>query len=333
MPRLSILLPCRDAAEHLPAALASIDSQTFRDFEVVAIDDGSSDETGALLDAWAARDARVRVLHSPARGIVAALHEAAVAASGELLARMDADDVAHPERLARQVALLDGDDGIGACGTQVHYIPREVLRDGARRYERWLNSLVTPEQIERDMFVECPLAHPTLVMRRSAFEAAGGYQDHSWPEDYDLVLRLWAAGHALAKVPAVLLDWRESAGRLSRTDARYAEEQFQACKAHYLARTLVRGRRVVVWGTGPVGKRFARALVAARVTLAAFVDLDPRKIGQTVHDVPVVAPDGINGYADAFCVAAVAGAGPRAEIRAQLAGTGRVELRDYCAVA
>ncbi len=333
MPRVSILLPARDAAAHLAAAITSLERQTFPDYEIVAVNDGSRDATGALLDAWAARDARVRVLHGPARGIVAALQQAAAAAQGELLARMDADDVAHPERLAQQIALLDADAAVGACGTRVRYVPREQVRAGARRYEDWLNALTEPDRIDCDLFVECPIAHPTLMVRRSAFERAGGYQDHGWPEDYDLVLRLRASGARLANVPAVLLDWREGARRLSRTDERYAEWQFQRCKAHHLARMHAHGRRIVVWGAGPVGKRFARALQAEGASIAAFVDLDPRRIGQVVHGAPVVAREAIGAFPDAYVVAAVAGAAPRAEIRAALLRTGRREPAEFCAVA
>ncbi len=333
MPRVSILLPARDAAAHLAAAIASLEAQTFSDYEVIAVDDGSTDRTGALLDDWAVRDARVRVLHGRARGIVGALDAAANAAAGDLLARMDADDVAHPERLTRQVALLDSDDSIGACGTRVRYFPSERVRGGARRYEHWLNSLTEPSELERDLFVECPIAHPALMMRRDAYDRAGGYQDHGWPEDYDLVLRLHAAGARLANVPEVLLDWREGAGRLSRTDERYTEFAFQQCKAHHLAATRLAGRDVVVWGAGPVGKRFARALACEQVRVAAFVDVDPRKIGQSVHGAPVVAPERIAEFRGCYVVAAVAGAAARSEIRAALITAGRDEITDFCAVA
>lgn len=333
MARVSVLLPARDAAAHLAAAITSLEAQSFPDYEIIAVNDGSRDATGGLLDAWAARDARVRVLHREPRGIVAALQDAAAAAQGVLFARMDADDVAHPERLARQVALLDADASLGACGTRVRYVPPEHVRAGARRYASWLNELTEPDRIDCDLFVECPIAHPTLMVRREAFERAGGYQDHGWPEDYDLVLRLRASGARLANVAAVLLDWRESAGRLSRTDGRYAEWQFQRCKAHHLVRMHARGRAIVVWGAGPVGKRFARALQAEGARVAAFVDLDPRKIGQVVHGAPVVAPDAIGGFPEAYVVAAVAGTAARAEIRAELRRTGRREPAEFCAVA
>jgi glycosyltransferase involved in cell wall biosynthesis len=312
--------------------MASLDAQTYTDFEVVAVDDGSRDATGVLLDAWAARDARIRVLHTAARGIVSALETARAAAAGDLLARMDADDRAYPERFARQMALLDARRDLAACGTRVRYVPRGVLKDGTRRYERWINALVDPDGIAREIFVECPIPHPTLMIRRAVLATVGGYRDPGWPEDYDLVLRLWAGGHRLGKVDAVLLDWRESADRLSRTDPRYREDAFRRCKVHYLAHRLA-GRAVVVWGAGPVGKAFARALQQAGHAVVAFVELDPRKIGQEIHGAPVIAPPAVRDYRGTFCVAAVGSPGARDDIRATLTLAGWREPEEWCAVA
>ncbi len=332
MPRVSVLLPCRNATATLDEALRSLAAQTFRDFEIVAVDDGSGDSTPAVLTAWADRDHRIQVVRTPPHGIVAALNTAAERARGGLLARMDGDDIARPERLERQVAYLDAHPDITACGTRIRYVPRHLVRDGARRYERWINDVVLPEEIERDLFVECPIPHPSLVVRRAAFERAGRYRDAGWPEDYDLVLRLWERGGRLGKVPEVLLEWRERPDRLSRTDGRYAEEAFQRCKAHFLKRRIA-GRQVVVWGAGPVGKAFARALRDAGHDVIAFVDLDPRKIGQTIHDAPVIHPSAIVRYRSAYVVAAVGSPEARAEIRAALTAAGFHEPEECCAVA
>jgi glycosyltransferase involved in cell wall biosynthesis len=312
--------------------MASLAAQSYADFEVIAVNDGSRDDTGHQLDTWAARDPRLRVIHTPARGIVPALEAARLAAQAEICARMDADDVARPTRFERQLAFLDARPTTAACGTLVRYFPRAALRDGARRYERWINGLVTAGDLERELFVECPLPHPTLMVRRAALDAVGGYRDLGWPEDYDLVLRLWSAGHGLGKVGDVLLDWRESAARLSRADPRYDEDAFRRCKVHYLGRRIA-GRRVVVWGAGPVGKAFARALVAGGHQLVAFVDLDRRKIGQEIHGVPVIAPTEIDAYRGNFCVAAVGSPGAREDIRAELETAGWREVEEWCAVA
>jgi glycosyltransferase involved in cell wall biosynthesis len=333
-PRISIMLPCRDAEDTLAAALESISGQTFEDFEIVAVDDGSLDGTWSLLQELAWRERRLRPLRRPRLGLVPALEAAQVYARGALLARMDADDLAEPERLALQVARLDACPDVAACGTHVRYFPREALGEGALRYERWLNGLDSPASVERQIFVECPLAHPTLMVRRAALLAVDGYRDMGWPEDYDLLLRLWASGRKLAVVPQVLLRWRESATRASRADARYAPAAFRRCKVHYLQRTLAAGRAgIVVWGAGPVGKAFARELLAQGLRLRAFVDLDPRKIGQEIHGVQVVAPDAIDRFRGALAVAAVGSPGARHDIRAALDAAGWQEMVDYCAVA
>jgi glycosyltransferase involved in cell wall biosynthesis len=162
-PRVSVLLPCRDAEAFLPECIESLRAQTLEEHEVLAVDDGSTDGTPDLLREWAADDARVRLLRTVhEEGLVAALRLAAAAARAPLLARMDADDIAAPERLERQVARLTEDRGLAACGTGVELFPEAGVGEGYARYGRWLNSLRTPDQVRRDLLVECPLAHPTL---------------------------------------------------------------------------------------------------------------------------------------------------------------------------
>lgn len=334
MPRISILMPARNAMDTLPAAIESIEEQSFGDFEVVAVDDGSDDETFGLLYTWAQRDGRVRVLQGHGRGLVAALGTGLAAARADLVARMDADDIADRSRLERQVSLIDRRHDIAACGTRVEYFPPDEVQDGARRYQDWINELIEPDEIARDIFVECPIPHPTLLIRRSALLAVGGYRDMGWPEDYDLILRLWAAGYRMAKVPDVLLQWRESEDRHSRVDPCYSADAFRRCKVHFLRRTLLAGREgVIVWGAGPTGKRFAQELKRQGARLLAFVDLDPRKIGQEIHGISVLSPDDLDSHWAAFAVLAVGQPGARAEIRAALRQHGWTEMQDYVAVA
>lgn len=332
-PRVSVLLPCRDAAAHLPEAIASLAAQTLEDFEVIAVDDGSTDATGDILAQWARSDQRVVLLRSGPEGLVAALQRALDASAAGFLARMDADDVSEPDRLAAQMALFESRDELAGCGSHVRYFPRAQVRDGARRYERWLNRITSPEDVAREAFVECPIAHPSLMIRREALVRVGGYRITDWPEDYDLVLRLLGSGAQLANVPTVLLHWREHAQRLSRVDARYSQESFARCRAHYLAVGPLSGRRAVVCGAGPVGKRLSRALRSEGARVAAFVEVDGRKLGQQIHGVPVIGYDDIDQYRNAYFLAAVAGEEPRARIREALTERGLIEVGDFCAAA
>jgi glycosyltransferase involved in cell wall biosynthesis len=333
-PLVSVLLPVRDGGPYLAEAITSLRSQTMPDFEVIAVDDGSTDDSLEQLEFWAESDLRVRIKTQSKAGIVAALEAARDEARGSYLARMDADDIAAPARLERQLALLASDDSLVAVGCQVEYFPERALRDGARRYQDWINALTTADDIARDIFVECPLAHPTLLASARGVAEVGGYRATGWAEDYDLILRLWEAGGRFANVPEVLLRWRERADRLSRTDPTYSLDAFRRCKVHYLARTLFRGRDgIVVWGAGPTGKGMARTLLEAKIPLQAFVDLDPRKLGRRIYGAPVVPPTMINEYQGSFCLAAVAQPGAREEIRSALTEAGWLETKDFIAVA
>lgn len=332
-PRVSVLLPCRDAAEHLPACIESLSAQTLGAFEVLAVDDGSRDGTRELLEGWRRRDGRVRVVEGGS-GLVPALRRAAGAARAPLLARMDADDVARPERLERQAEALAERRGLAALGCGVRYVPPPEAGEGYRRYERWLNGLRTPGDLARDLFVECPIAHPTLMIRRSAYRALGGYRDAGWPEDYDLVLRLHRAGMRAANLPEVLLDWRLRPESRSRVHPAYREEAFLRCKVHHLTEGfLPPDRPLVVWGAGRRGKPLALELGAAGRPPEAFVELDPGKIGQRIHGAEVLDPESFRRRypdpGDAYVLGAVGTPGARKEIRAALGASGRSELDDF----
>jgi glycosyltransferase involved in cell wall biosynthesis len=331
-PSVSVLLPVRDEAPYLEQALASLSAQTFGDFEVVVVDDGSVDSSADIAAAHAESDPRFRVVHQPPAGIVSALERASREARGRYLARMDGDDVAFPQRLELQVLALE-EERLDACGGGIEYFPRENVRDGARRYEEWINGLVTTEAARRDVFVECPLPHPTVVVRRDALEEAGGYRDCGWPEDYDLVLRLWARGARFRNVDEIVLRWREHGERASRTDDVYTLDAFVRCKVHHLRETLIAGRDVVVWGAGPVGKAFARELTRGGTRVAAFVDVDPHKIGHEVGGARVVSVEDAARFRGTFAIGAVSRLEGRTRVREMVAEQGWQDGIDFVAVA
>lgn len=332
-PAVSVLLPVRDALRFLPEALASLRAQTLGDFEVLVQDDGSRDGSLECAREAAAGDPRLRVEAGPLRGLVPALNRAASRASGRLFVRMDADDVAAPERLERLAAFARARPEVGLFGSRVRYFPREGLGAGMARYEAWLNGLLTHEQIVRDRFVECPLAHPSWALRREAFERLGGYREGPFPEDYEFFLRAAAAGVRFEKRPEVLLHWREHGGRMCRNDPRFASERFLDLKLHFLLRELgTHGRPLAIVGAGADAKRWARRLQARGREVRYFVDVDPRRIGQRVHGARVLAYGEIERAAGCFALVALGRAGARDEARRLLALGGLVEERDFLCV-
>jgi glycosyltransferase involved in cell wall biosynthesis len=332
MPRVSVLLPVRDALPTLPECLASLSAQTLADHEVVAVDDGSVDGSGGCLEMAARRDVRVRVLHTGRRGIAAALNLALAEARAPLVARMDADDVAHPERLRLQAERLEASPETHVLGCRVR-LSGGVDNQGMRAYVAWQNALTDHEAIARELCVESPFAHPSVALRAADLRALSGYRDFDGPEDYDLWLRAHAAGWRFAKLAEELLDWRDHPGRLSRRDPRYAPERFRALKIEALERGPLRGRAAVVWGAGPIGKGWAKALLGRGHRLEAFVEVSPRRIGKRIHGVPVVDARAAARLKGPLHLAAVGQPGARTRIREEAGRSGLVDGVDLLAVA
>ncbi len=324
-PTVSVVLPVRDAAATLSTAVQSVRAQTFSDWELILFDDGSSDDSPAIARACAADDSRIRVIASSHVGIVEALHRACAEARGGLIARMDADDTALPQRLAKQVALMAAQPDVALCGTQVTMVGSNI-GSGRQRYESWINELLTHEAMVRELFVECPLPHPTFMMRRDAFEEVGGYQDRGWAEDYDLCMRFFLAGMRFGKMPEPLLEWHDAPARLSTVDPRYRPEAFRALKRHYLFKTYLKDAQTFYqWGAGEVGKPWLREW--GRGKPQAVVDINPRKFGHVIHGALVIPPEQLPSPGEAFIVIAVGAPGARQQIRDWL------EPRNYCETA
>ncbi|MBN2149552.1 MAG: glycosyltransferase [Anaerolineales bacterium] len=338
MPSVSVLLPCYNACRTLDEALESLVNQSFTDFEVVAVDDGSSDETLQILQSWAAQDVRLRILHHQHRGIIETLNAGLEACCTPLVARMDADDRSHPLRLERQVRFMGEHPEIDVVICLVEGFPGEQVREGYQIYIEWMNSLTTDAAMRREMFVESPLVHPSVMVRRELLEQVHGYEEHGWAEDYDLWLRLYLAGARFSKVEEVLLAWREDPQRLTRVDSRYTLEHFLRAKAHYLMLGPLRERDgVIIWGAGMIGRRLGRLLAKLGCPLAAFIDIDPRKIGRTRGGRPILQPEALPEWLGRFehpaVLAAVGLRGAREEIRQRIAGFELEEGKDWWAVA
>jgi len=320
MPRLSVLMPVRDAAPWLPATLASLARQTFRDFEIVAVDDGSRDASLALLERAAARDPRLRVIATPARGLPAALNTAFAAARGTLIARQDADDLAHRERLALQVAYLDRRSPVTVVGTRLRLFPHGAFGAGMRRWAAWHNALLTHEAMAAEALVDSVLAHGTMCARAAAIAAVGGWAERGWAEDMDLWLRLFAAGARFAKLPRVLYGWRQHSGSATRRDPRYARAQMDALRLDALRRGVLRGARgATLVGVGDGLARWTGHLAGGGLPVSACALGRPAGAAVRALALPIVLVFGAPAARNRW--------------RAALHQAGHVEGRDFAFVA
>lgn len=342
-PLVSVVLPVFNGAGTLARAIKSIQGQSLARWELLAVDDGSTDDTPRVLADWAAAEPRIRILTQPRAGIVSALNTGLAAARGEYVARMDADDESLPERLAAQAEFLSVHPEIGLVGCLVAFGGNPAASAGYALHVEWMNSLVTPGQIARGRFVESPFAHPSVMFRREVVSRFGGYAGGEFPEDYELWLRWLDAGVAMGKVPRVLLRWNDPPARLSRTDPRYRPDAFFRMKARWIARAVARARcgreaaepcaerQVWIWGAGRPTRKRAAYLEEHGVRIAGYVDIDPRKMTGAIGGTgrAVIGPAALPLPGKIFVLAYVSSRGARELIGGELGARGYVEGRDF----
>lgn len=322
----SVVLPYRDVAATLREACESVlADETVR--ELLLVDDGSRDGSREIAHGLA--DRRVRHLSTGGRGLIEALNLGLREASYELCARMDGDDVSLPHRVGKAARALLDDPDLAVVATRARVTPSSP---GMERYVQWQNGLTSAGDHEREIFVEAPVVHPSVVLRRSKVLELGGYRDLGWAEDYDLWLRLVEAGYGIAKVPEVLFEWRTREGRATSTHPRYAPERFVEARATFLAKDArVRNARAIgVWGAGKAGRRLVRALRAAEPSLAfrCFLDIDPKKLNRMAQRLPILPVEQGLALVD-YVLVSVAAPGARAIVDGRLRATGRRPVIDY----
>lgn len=331
-PVISVLLPARNAAACLGLAIQSLLRQTFAAFEVIVVENGSTDATPDVAHQYAVADRRVRVTHLPEPGIVGALNHGFSLARGPLIARMDADDVCAPQRFAHQMECLHH-TGAGLVSCLVRHAGSGKAQAGYASYVEWTNTLRTHQEIALHRFVESPIVHPTVLFHRELAEWFGAWRDGAFPEDYELWLRWLEAGVRMEKVPEVLLEWRDPPHRLSRTDARYHARAFFECKAGYLQRWLAiapkQNRALLFWGAGRETRRRLEALTRLGVRPDGWIDVNPRLRGQSVGGAPVCLPDTMPSPRECFVLSAVTNRGARARIVEYLEARGFRPGEDY----
>ncbi len=329
-PEITVLMPVHNGGSYLRTAVTSIVDQTFDRLELLIVDDHSDDHA---IDGIATNDPRIRVVRSSGRGIIDALNFGIKSARGNWIARMDADDISCPQRLACQYQFARDNPDVGMIGSQVR-IFRETAEgqtgpaEGYGRYQRWINNLLEPAQIEREIFIESPIPHPSAFCKKEILVSAGGYRDMGWPEDYDLWLRLSRAGIAMAKPAGILLHWRDHDARHSRNASHCTSDQFLRLKASFLADRFSDSDRITLWGAGPGGKRLFDHLRKAGVEVSQFIDVHPRRIGGQVRGRPVLPVEAV-ATIDEPVVVAVGSRGARRQIREAMHQFGRVEGDAY----
>lgn len=322
MMTVSVVIPTYNAEDTVLQALDSLRMQSLRPLEIIVVNDGSTDGTRELLH----RQDDIKLLDHSHRGIAEALNDGLAAAKGDYIARMDADDISHPDRFELQASFLDAYPDIGVVGCRVAFGGEREKQAGYAAHVDWINSLIEPDEIALNRFVESPLAHPSVMFRRELFEQFGAYRDGPFPEDYELWLRWMANGVKVGKVDEELLNWNDPSDRLSRTDPRYSIDSFYETKAGYLLQWLEKNNphhpNVIVWGAGRVTRKRVAILEKFGLCITHYIDIKPRQLN---CGTPVIQPADIPDPDSCFVLPMVGKRGVRDQIRPILHKRGFVE--------
>ncbi len=337
---ISVLLPLYNAESYLEQCLESILNQTHAHFEVIAVNDGSTDSSPAILSRYSYSDARIKALHLPEnKGIVSALNAGLELCQGKWAARMDADDVMRPERLAKQLTYFQKNPKTDILGSRIKLFRYEgSLSPGQERYRDWSNGLLSDSDIKANIFAESPIMHPTFFLRLETFQQLGGYLENPWAEDYDILLRAYVKGMNFGKLPDILLDKGDHAERLARNDDRCKRPAMFAAKAHYFAQVVKQWpnkSQIIIMGTGSAGRMTFQALKKEGVDIDGFVDNIKSGGDRTVCGKPVAcltqdnAGSFFNEYRETLFLLCIGVEEGRRLAEKALANSGLVEGLDY----
>lgn len=285
-PLVSIILPVFNGEKTIKTAIDSIFNQTFNDWELIIIDDGSTDSTSEIIQSI--DNEKVKYFKIANGGIARALNFGIKMSNSTVICRMDADDTCDPRRLELQYNYLKRYEEVGVISSLVEYDGNREANAGYALYVDEINKLTKHEDIAQKRLVESPIAHPSVMFRKSLVYKYGGYNESPLPEDYELWLRWMNEGVVFEKVDQVLLHWHDSEARLSRSHSNYDLEKFYKLKIKYLAKHFIKhqipANNLWVWGTGRQINKWIALLHENGLDIKGRIDVKTTSLdGSVIH--------------------------------------------------
>lgn len=330
MPRLvSILMPVKNTATFLAECLDSICQQSLTDWELIAINDHSTDHSLEILEQYAKKDRRIQVFTNPNKGIISALRFAYQQAQGTFITRMDSDDIMPIDKLTIMSQQLH-QVGQGHLATGlVQYFSATPLGNGYKSYEQWLNQLTQTGNNFSELYKECVIPSPCWMVYRTDLEACDAFNPDRYPEDYDLCFRFYEQGLTCLPSQHILHHWRDSEGRTSRHDPNYANNTFLDLKIHYFLKlNYDKNRPLVLWGAGKKGKYIAKQLVEQNIPFHWTCNND-KKIGKSIYNAPLFSTDLHHQLYHGQFIIAIAEPQSQQNIKQDFIAKGLTSMKDY----
>ena len=284
MSLISIIMPVRNTAQFLEQTLISIINQTYKNWELITVNNCSEDNSLQILEHFAAIDNRIKVYQNTNSDLIQALQLAYSKSMGDFVTRMDSDDLMPNTRLEKMKNTLITNPN-AVCTGYVTYFSDDELGMGFERYEKWLNNLSSQNNNFSEIYKECVIPSPCWMISRENFEKCGGFNSNIYPEDYDLCFRFYKNNLQVITVKETMLFWRDYSTRNSRTDPNYSNQLFYDLKLKYFFKLDYNpAKKLAVWGVGKKGKSLVRK-VKEYVEELDWVSDNPNKLKHNIYGV------------------------------------------------
>jgi len=303
---VSIIMPVKNTAQYLNECLDSICNQSETYWELMAVNDHSSDHSNIILEEYATKDDRIKVFQNKGNGIIDALRLAFSESNGNYITRMDSDDIMSIHKIkALKTKLIIHGEGHIATGL-VKYISENQLGEGFQKYENWLNTLTREGANFSEIYKECVIPSPCWMIYRNDLIECEAFEPSYYPEDYDLTFRFYLKGLKPIPCTEVLHYWRDYSTRTSRTDEHYSDNTFLTIKTHYfLKQEYDKEKNLVIWGAGAKGKSLAKKMIEQNIPFHWICD-NPKKIGKHIYDQKLYAFEQLETIENAQSIITVA---------------------------
>tara|TARA_B100000809_G_scaffold136924_1_gene134430 strand:+ start:505 stop:1512 length:1008 start_codon:yes stop_codon:yes gene_type:complete len=329
-PLVSIIMAVKDTAPYLHDCIDSIIGQTYQNWELLAVNDHSSDETPQILQEYADKDSRIKFLNSDRPRLIPTLQVGYAQAKGELINRMDSDDKMPSYKIQVLVDewLKYGKGTVIAGGTE-HFVDEGVVGDGFVKYEKWLNEVARTSTHYQNIYTECVIPSHCWILHKDDFDAVGAFDPIIYPEDYDLCFRFYKKGYNVVGIDKILHHWRDREDRISRTWEEYKDNRYFDMKLRFfyeIDRDYT--RPLVLWGAGRNGKDMAKLLQAYNDTFHWVCD-NERKVGKDIYDVRLQHFEDVKDINNPQIIVVVASPDGKKEIQAAFDQWNKKVVLDY----
>ncbi len=329
-PLVSIIMAAKNTAPYLHVCLDSILAQTYTNWELIAVNDHSTDQTETILRSYAKQDHRVKVFNGTGHRLIPTLQEAYSHASGSLINRMDSDDRMPEDKIEALVEewLKYGKGTIVAGGTQ-HFVDEGEVGGGFLRYEDWLNDVARNSSHYEEIYQECVIPSHCWIIHKDDFDAVGAFDPIVYPEDYDLCFRFYKNRLKVVGIDKILHYWRDRSERISRTWDEYKDNRYFDLKLRFFYEIdRDRKRPLVLWGAGSNGKDMAK-LLAERNDDFHWICDNPKKIGKDIYGVRMEAIEALEAIENPQIMVVVTSPKDKIIIRDQLTRWNKKPVKDF----